>query len=268
MSRRRFLSDRDRVRRYVAVARTVFWRHMHSVIRRPALILPALAFPLFFYIAFAGGLSRVASNPAFHYYDYNAFQFVFVLLQSAAFGGIFIGFSIGADFDSGFTRRLFLSAGDRSAIFVGYGVAALVRAVAVWVMVFLIALVTGMSVDGDAVDLLGLFWLAIVVNLAAFMFGAGVMTRFRTMQAAPAMQIPVFMILMTTPVYVTRDMISGWVSTAAKINPATAIVESGRSLMAGDPFHLLLAFAAAGGFALLLGIFAIRGLRKAETNAA
>jgi ABC-2 type transporter len=260
--------DRARLRRYLAVVRTVFWRHMHSVIRRPALILPALAFPLFFYIAFAGGLSGLSSNPGFHYYDYNAFQFVFVLLQSAAFGGIFIGFSIGADFDSGFTRRLFLSAGDRSAIFVGYGAAALVRALMVWAMVFLIALVAGMPVGGGVVDLVGLFWLAVVVNIAAFLFAVGMMTRFRTMQAAPAMQIPVFMILMTTPVYVTRDLISGWVSTAAKINPATAIVESGRSLMAGDPFHVLLAFLAAGAGALLLGLFAIRGLRKAEASAA
>ena len=73
------------------------------------------------------------------------------------------------------------------------------------------------------------------------------MTRFRTMQAAPAMQIPVFMILMTAPVYVPRDLIQGWVATAAEINPFTAIVESGRSLMAGDPFHVLLAFAAAAG---------------------
>jgi ABC-2 family transporter len=260
--------DRGRVRRYVAVARTVFWRHMHSVIRRPALILPALAFPLFFYMAFAGGLSGLSSNPGFDYYNYNAFQFVFVLLQSAAFGGIFIGFSIGADFDSGFTRRLFLSAGDRSAIFVGYGIAALVRALIVWVMVFLIALVTGMPVAGDGVDLLGLFWLAVVVNVAAFLFAVGMMTRFRTMQAAPAMQIPVFMILMTTPVYVPRDLLTGWIETASTINPATAIVESGRSLMAGDPFHVLLALAAAAGLAGLLAVFALRGLRKAEASAA
>jgi ABC-2 type transport system permease protein len=219
-------------------------------------------------MAFAGGLSGIASNPGFHYYDYNAFQFVFVLLQSAAFGGIFIGFSIGADFDSGFTRRLFLSAGDRSAIFVGYGMAALVRALMVWAMVFLIALATGMEVGGNAFDLVGLFWLAIVVNVAAFLFAVGMMTRFRTMQAAPAMQIPVFMILMTTPVYVTRDLLTGWVATASTINPATAIVESGRSLMAGDAIHVLLAFLAAGAGALLLGFFALRGLRKAETSAA
>ena len=56
------------------------------------------------------GCRPSATSPGFDYYDYNAFQFVFVLLQSAAFGGVFIGFSIGADFDSGFTRRLFLAA--------------------------------------------------------------------------------------------------------------------------------------------------------------
>ena len=192
---------------------------MHSVVRAPALLLPALVFPLFFYMAFAGGLSAVGNLPGFDYYDYNAFQFVFVLLQSAAFGGVFIGFSIGADFDSGFTRRLFLAAGDRSAVIAGFGVAALVRAVFVWAMVFAIALATGMKVGGNGVDLLGLLALAVVVNVAAFLFAAGMMTRFRTLQAAPAMQIPVFMILMTAPVYVPRDLIQGWVATATKVNP-------------------------------------------------
>jgi ABC-2 type transport system permease protein len=257
-------SGAERRRRYLSVARAVFWRHMHIVFKKPALFVPALVFPLFFYMAFAGGLSGLSEVPAFNYYDYNAFQFTFVLLQSAAFGGVFIGFSIGADFDSGLTRRLFLAAGDRSAVLFGFGMAALVRAVMVWAMVFLIALVTGMEVAGSLVDLVGLFWLAVVVNVAAFLFAAGMMTRFRTMQAAPAMQIPMFMILMTAPVYVPRDMIEGWVATATEYNPFTAIVEAGRSLMAGNPFHLLLAFAAAAGVAALMVVFAKRGLRKAE----
>ena len=41
---------------------------------------------------------------------YTAFQFVFVLLQSAAFGGVFTGFSIARDFEIGFARRLLLAA--------------------------------------------------------------------------------------------------------------------------------------------------------------
>jgi ABC-2 type transport system permease protein len=250
--------------RYLAVARTVAWRNLHSVVRTPALLLPPLAFPLFFYMAFAGGLSAVGSLPGFDYYDYNAFQFVFVLLQSAAFGGIFIGFSIGADFDSGFTRRLFLAARDRSAVIAGYGIAAVIRAAFVWAIVFAVAMGTGMSVNGSGVDLFGLVGLALIVNVAAFLFAAGMMTRLRTLQAAPAMQIPVFMILMTAPIYVPRDLLGGWIATISKFNPTTAIVESGRSLMAGDPFHVLLAFAAATGLAGALVIFARRGLRKAE----
>jgi ABC-2 type transport system permease protein len=250
--------------RYLAVVRTVTWRNLHSVIRNPALLLPPLAFPLFFYMAFAGGLSRVGDLPGFGYYDYNAFQFVFVLLQSAAFGGVFIGFSIGADFDSGFTRRLFLSARDRSAVIAGFGVAALIRAMCVWVMVFAVALATGMEVDGSGMDLFGLIGLAIVVNVAAFLFAAGMMTRLRTLQAAPAMQLPVFFILMTAPVYVPRALLQGWVHTVSQVNPTTAILEAGRGLMAGDPFHVALAFMAAAGLAIGLSLFAIRGLRKAE----
>ena len=250
--------------RYLAVVRTVAWRNLHSAVRSPVLLLPALIFPLFFYMAFAGGLSTLGNLPGFDYYDYNAFQFVFVLLQSAAFGGVFIGFSIAADFDSGFTRRLFLSAHDRSAVIAGFGVAAVIRAAFVWAMVFGIALATGMHVAGDGIELSGLIGLALVVNVAFFLFAAGMMMRMRTLQAAPAMQLPVFLILMTAPVYVPRNLLQGWIETASKFNPMTAVVESGRGLMAGDPFHVILAFAAAAGGAALLAVFARRGLRKAE----
>ncbi len=250
--------------RYLAVVKTVAWRNIHEAIRNPALLLPALIFPLFFYMAFAGGLSTVGGLPGFDYYDYNAFQFVFVLLQSAAFGGVFIGFSIAADFDSGITRRLFLAAHDRSAVIAGFGVAAVIRAAFVWAMVFAIALVTGMEVDANGIDLFGLIGLALIVNVAFFFFAAGVMTRLRTLQAAPAMQLPVFLILMTAPVYVPRDLLGGWIATVSKVNPFTAVLESGRSLMAGDPFHVLLAFSAAAAGLALLAVFARRGLRKAE----
>jgi ABC-type multidrug transport system permease subunit len=90
------------------------------------------------------------------------------------------------------------------------------------------------------------------------------MTRMRTLQAAPAMQLPVFFILMTSPVYVPRALLQGWIETVSQVNPATPIIEAGRGLMAGDPFHVALAFAAAVGLAAGLSVFARRGLRKAE----
>ena len=58
---------------------------------------------------------------------YTAFQFCFVLLQSAAFGGVFTGFGIARDFEYGFARRLLLAAPNRTGIMLGYAVAAVVR---------------------------------------------------------------------------------------------------------------------------------------------
>ena len=73
--------------------------------------MPALVFPLFFFVSFAGGLSAIGNVPGFDFpTGYTAFQFVFVLLQSAAFGGVFTGFGIARDFETGFARRYLLAA--------------------------------------------------------------------------------------------------------------------------------------------------------------
>ena len=116
---------------------------------------------------------------------YTAFQFVFVLLQASAFGGVFTGFGIAADFERGFARRLLLGAPNRLGILAGYALAALARAGIVGVMLFCVALLTGMQVTGSRVDLFGLVVLAVLVNLAATMFAAGVAFRTRTIQAGP-----------------------------------------------------------------------------------
>jgi ABC-2 type transport system permease protein len=95
--------------RFVNVARGVAWRSIYNTVHNPALLVPSIVFPLFFLVAFAGGLSRISDVPNFHYAaGYTAFQFVFVFLQSAAFGGVFTGFAVARDFDSGFARRLLI----------------------------------------------------------------------------------------------------------------------------------------------------------------
>ena len=102
---------------FMSVARAVGWRNVHNWFSNPALLIPSLLFPLFFFTAFAGGLSRVDSVPGFDYdAGYTTFVYGFVLLQAAAFGGVFTAFSIARDFESGFSRRLMLAAADRRSI--------------------------------------------------------------------------------------------------------------------------------------------------------
>ena len=255
--------------RYRSVALAIAWRTLHNFFTNPTLIVPALLFPLFFFTAFAGGLSQVSNAPGFEYPGgYTAFQFVFALLQSAAFGGIFTGFGIARDFESGFGRRMLLAAPNRSAILAGYTLAAIGRAVFIWGILTSVALATGMQVGGDAVDIIGLYTLAAVVNLAAVAWAAGIALRFRSLQAGPLMQTPTFLILFMAPVYVPVDLLSGWVETVARLNPMTAVIEEGRDLVAGSGADAVLGFGAAAGMAFVLMIWAVRGLRKAEAAGA
>ena len=251
--------------RFRSVAAGVLWRNLHNFFLNPVMIVPALLFPLFFFTAFAGGLSEVSDVPGFDYPSgYTAFQFVFVLLQASAFGGVFTGLSMARDFESGFGRRMMLAAPNRTAILAGYALAALARAMFIWVLLTGIALAAGMQVGGGAVDLVGMYNLAALVNVAAVLWAAGVALRFRSMQAGPLMQTPTFLILFTTPVYVPADLLSGWVEAVARVNPITSVVEEGRQLIAGGSADALLAFGAAAGLALVFSAWAVRGLRSAE----
>jgi ABC-type multidrug transport system permease subunit len=247
------------------IALAVAWRSVHNFLTNPAFLAPAIVFPLFFFVAFAGGLSAIGNVPGFDFPSgYTAFQFVFVLLQSAAFGGVFTGFGIARDFEMGFARRYLLAATDRRAIVAGYAMAALVRAAITWTVLTTVALLAGMEVGGEGVELVGLYGLAILVNLAATFWAAGVAMRVRSIQGGPFMQFPAFLILFLAPVYVPLDLLSGWIHAVASVNPVTALLEAGRGFISGEPTLVAASFAIAVALPLLFALWARGGLRRAE----
>jgi len=259
------VSDGRRVAGFRDVALAVAWRSVHNFLANPAFLVPAVVFPLFFFVAFAGGLSSIAGVPGFDFPSgYTAFQFVFVLLQSAAFGGVFTGFAMARDFEIGFANRYLLAASNRRGIIAGYALAALTRALVTWTILTAIALAAGMEVGGSGVDLFGLFGLAVLTNVAATLWAAGVAMRVRSIQGGPLMQFPVFLILFLAPVYVPLGLLSGWIHAVASVNPVTALLEAGRGFIAGEPAVIALAFAIAFALPVLFALWAGSGLRRAE----
>jgi ABC-2 type transport system permease protein len=253
------------MRRFFDVTRAVAWRSIHNTVVNPAIIVPSIIFPLFFLVAFAGGLSRIGDVPNFDYKPgYTAFQFVFVFLQSAAFGGVFTGFAIARDFESGFARRLLLGAPQRSGIIAGYAVGALGRWVIVGTVVTIAALIAGMNVDGQGIQLVGLIGLGIGMNFAAALWACGVAMFLRTEQAGPLIQMPVFVALFLAPVFVPLSLLKGWIHAVSKLNPITPVLQAGRGLFSGSPVEVVLAFSLLAGGAALLAVFARRGLASAE----
>ena len=250
---------------FISVAKGVSWRQAHNFFMNPSFLLPSLLFPLFFFTAFVGGLSRITEVPGFDFPDgYTAFQFVFVLLQSAAFSGVFTGFGIARDWETGFMRRLMLAAPNRVGIVVGYAIAGLIRWVTVIVVVTGVAFAAQMKVGGDGVDLFALYVLGFLLSIVGTLWSAGVAMRLRTQQAFPVIQMPVFILLFFAPVYVPLSLLEGWLHGVARVNPITPLLEEGRGLISGSPEKTLLAFGILFGLLIFFSVWAIRGLWRAE----
>jgi ABC-2 type transport system permease protein len=251
----------------LVTARWTAARNLKHAFTNPALLLPAIMFPLVFLLAFAGGLSSLGDTPDFDFRSgYTSFQFVFVVLQSAAFGGIFTGLAVAADFESKFARRLLLAAPARLGIVLGYLAAGAVRFAFTITLLTVVGLVAGMEVDGTAPQFLALIALAFVGNAAATLYSIGYCMRVQSVAAAPAMQTPIFIVLFLAPVYVPLHALDGWIHAVASWNPLTALLEAGRGFISGVPEDSGLAFGLVFGLVALMALWALRGLRRAEAG--
>ena len=221
--------------RTLAIAEGVAWRMLHNFFHNKALLIPSLVFPLFFFAAFAGGLSRISHVPGFDFpAGYTAFQFAFVVLQSAAFA---VSSPASA---SPATSRAASPGGccspPRTArgIVLGYLTGALVRWFTTASLITIIAFAVRMNVGGSGVDLFGLYLLGIVVNIAATLWAAGVAMRLRSMQAGPMMQVPVFLVLFFAPVYVPLALLQRLDPRCRRRQPDDAHPRDGPKLRRGS----------------------------------
>jgi ABC-type multidrug transport system permease subunit len=177
---------------------------------------------------------------------------------------VFTGFGVARDFEMGFGRRLLLAAPNRRAIVAGYVIAGLVRALFTLAVVTVVAIIAGMNVNGNGIDLFGLYGLALLINIAASLWAVGMALRVRSIQGGPAMQVPVFLLLFLAPVYVPLSFLTGWIHAVASVNPVTAIFQSGRDLIGGTASGTGVAFAIAGGLIAVFAVWSLRSLRSAE----
>jgi ABC-2 type transport system permease protein len=250
---------------HLSVASALAYRQVRMHISNPMLFVPPMLFPLMSFAAFAGGLSQLSNIRGFDYPGgYTSFQYVFVLLQSAAFSGVFTGFNVARDFEYGFARRLLIASPRRGGLVIGYAAAALIRWVFVAVVLTIVGLLAGMQIGGNAADLIGLYTLAAILNVAGTLWAAGIALRTRSIQSGPLMQTPVFLLLFLAPVYVPLDLLQGWIHGVATVNPTTYLLAAGRGFLAGQETDVLLAYGVGFGMAAALTVWALRGLRRAE----
>ena len=159
-----------------------------------------------------------------------------VLAQSVLFVAIFYGITIVWERDVGLLTKLLSTPSPRVSVVLGKALAAGVRGIFQGVMIFALALIIGVNLRFDPLDVLGVF---VVVVLFAMCFASLSMTlasflktRDRMMGIGQAVTIPLF--FGSNAIYPV-SLMPMWLQYVSRYNPLSYVVDAMRSmLLTGD----------------------------------
>jgi ABC-2 type transport system permease protein len=164
-----------------------------------------------------------------HYLDFLAPG---ILAQSVLFAAIFYGIAAIWERDLGVLHRYMVSPAPRSALVLGKAVSSGVRGLSQAIIVYLLALIMGLGVDLNPLNILGVA-LFIVLGSALFstlslIIACIVRTRERFMGIGQVLTMPIF--FASNAIYPIALM-PRWLQVVSSINPLTYEVDGLRALM-------------------------------------
>ncbi|HXW36644.1 MAG TPA: ABC transporter permease [Nitrososphaerales archaeon] len=187
-------------------------------------------------------------------YTYLQFITPGILAQSVLFVSIFYGITVVWERDMGLLTKLLSTPAPRFSVVAGKSLAAGVRGLLQAVMIFVLALVLGIKLRLDPLDIAGVFFL-IVINAMCFsslsMLLAGFLkTRDRMLGIGQAMTMPLF--FGSNAIY-PISLMPTWLQSLAAINPLSYVVQGLRAfLLSGDYSTIPLDLAVVGVFTVVM----------------
>jgi ABC-2 type transport system permease protein len=230
-------------------------RSLMRAMRQPAVVFPALIFPLFLLAVNVGGLNTATDLPGFPAESYLTFALAVPFIQGAIFVLLNSGTDLAIDIETGFLNRMAMTPIGRAGLLAG-GLGG-VLAVSVFQTGFYLAvgLAVGASFEAGLAGVPILFALSLAISLAFGSIGAFFALRLGSSEAMQGMFPIFFVFLFFSSMALPRDLIAqDWFRTIATINPVSYLIEGVRSLFAIgiDGEALALAF---GISAILTAIF-------------
>lgn len=239
----------------------IFQRQSQLLVRNPVWVIVGIVQPIFFLFLFAPLLKPALQAKT----DAEAYQ-TFVpglLVMIAIFGALFVGFGLLAELRAGVIERSRVTPVSRVALLLGRSLRDVVSLLVQAVLITLLAIPFGLSVQlGDV--LLAYLLLALIATLCSAISYA-VALKVRSENAlAPLLNTVSQPIMLTAGILLPLLMAPAWLQSVAKWNPFYWAVEGVRALFAGHPdadavWQSLLII---GSLTLLAVIWAARSFAK------
>jgi ABC-2 type transport system permease protein len=229
-------------------------RSVMRTLRQPAMVIPALVFPLLLLAINTGGLASATRLPGFPSNSYLDFALAIAFVQGALFAANSAGTNVANDVESGFLSRLSLTPLRRASLLVGQLSGVLALGLIQAATFLSVGLIAGAGIRAGVAGAGLIVALSLLISLAFGSLGAFTALRTGSGEAVqgtfPLMFAALFMSSMSLP----RNLIDhDWFRTVATYNPVSYMLEGIRSLLifGWDSEALALGFACAGGLALI-----------------
>jgi ABC-2 type transport system permease protein len=225
-------------------------RSVVRTLRQPAMVIPALTFPLLLLAINSSGLDSATRLPGFPSDSYFEFALAIAFVQGALFSANSAGTNVSNDVETGFLNRLSLTPLRRIALLLGQLAGILALGVIQAVTFLGVGLIFGAGIAAGLGGALVIVAISLLISLAFGCFGAFVALRTGSGEAVQGTFPLLFAALFLSSMSLPRNLIEAdWFRTIADWNPVSYMLEGIRSLVitGWDGEALALAFACAGG---------------------
>ena len=238
-------------------------RSANELIRVPGAAIPGVLAPAIFFIGLTSVFGSLTLLPGFDASSYKSFMIPVSMLQGAGFTGAAAGVNLARDIEIGLFDRFLASPAPRWVLLAGTVLSASIRSLIPATVLLIVALAVGADFPG--IGGLVIAYAAVMgMAVVAACWGATLALRFKTQAAAPLMQSVMLALILSTTAYAPQELLTGWLSTVARVNPITEVVDAARQGFTGSVTWAGTwpAVVALIGFTAVLGAFALRGMRR------
>ena len=213
----------------LGVARGLAQRSLVNVARTPSAVVPTIAMPLFFIVAFSGAFGALTDIPGFPTDNPINWFMPWAIMQGAAFAGMGVCFGIGRDLENGFYDRLLMAPAHRVSLVIGPLLAAMARVLLPVISVSIVGFAAGARLTGGPLGMVTLFVAAEGFALLAALWGLGVVFRLRTQRSGALIQVGIFVAMFLSVGMSPIDLMQGWLPHVARVNPLTYVIDMARA---------------------------------------
>jgi ABC-2 type transport system permease protein len=233
---------------------TLARRSIIRTLRQPAMVIPALLFPMMLLAVNSGGLDSATRLPGFPTDSYVTFALSITFVQGAIFAANSAGTNVANDIETGFINRLSLTPLRGASLLAGQLAGATALGLLQAVTFLSVGLIAGAGLKAGVGGAMLIVALAVLIALGFGSLGALTALRTGSGEAVQGIFPLLFAALFLSSLTLPRDLIEiDWFRHVATWNPVSYMLEALRSLLitGWDGEALALGFGAAGGLAII-----------------